>query len=277
MIRIATFLCSIFILFNLSGHAQDSTLHLAKPVKTIQTEPIRTVSVDPYFNFYIATEKGNISKYDAEGNYMVTFSPTKNSEVTLLEAWRNVNIFVFYRNFQEYLFLNRFLTESPNLRFHRETAGFIRMATPSADNNLWIIDDRDFSLKKINLKLNQIEYQNTLDMVLNPNQYDLNFMREHQNLLFINDKNSGILIFDNMVNYKSKLPFKGIEYFNFFNNYIYFLHNNKLVFYHIYKHKSYELLLPEGKYNFALASENKVALFSNNFIYLYNIRMPAEK
>jgi hypothetical protein len=246
-------------------------------IKTIPTPVIQKISSDRYGFIYFADERGNIYKYDQEGNLLLTFSPKKNSEVTLLEAWRNVNILVFYRNYQEFIFLNRFLTETPNFSLneesqdHDKSIGFARLATFTADNNLWIIDDDDFSLKKYDLTYNKLDINTPLDLILDRNTYDFNFIREYQNLLFINDKNSGILMFDNLANYKNKLPFKGLNYFSFLNNDIYFLERGYIKLFDIYTGKENKVLLPEGKqYNMVILGDKKAYLFTNKSIDIYN-------
>jgi hypothetical protein len=245
-------------------------------IKSVQTPPVRNVSIDRYNFFYFADDRGNIYKYDQDATLLLTFSPRKNSEVTLLEAWRNVNILVFYRNYQEFIFLNRFLTETPNFILDEEeqdqdkSVGFARLATFTGDNNLWIIDDDDFSLKKLDLTYNKLIIHTPLELVLPKKNYDFNFIREYQNLLFINDKNSGILIFDNLGNYKNKLEFKGLNYFSFQNNNLYFIEDGHIRLYDIYTGDESKIKLPEGKqFLYALLGDKKAYLFTDRSIEVF--------
>jgi hypothetical protein len=248
-------------------------------VRSLKSFPIEKVSIDTYFNFYVADDKGNVFKYDSMGNQLLRFSPSKKATVSLLESWRTVNIFLFYRDIQEYTILDRFLTTSSSNSTFRQNEednetgiGFARLASLALDNNLWIFDDEDFSLKKYNTRINKVILHTSLDLILNPSYYDLSFMREYQNLLFVNDKNSGILVFDNLGNYKTKLPYKGLSYFNFLGNNIYFISEGKLIIYDIYTSKQKSILLPgEKTYNYAPLSETKGYLFSSDSIEIYNV------
>lgn len=252
--------------------------HEWKLVAAIKTQPIQKVSIDTYSNFFIADDKGNVYKFDSLGKQQLQFSPLKKGDISLLEAWRTVNIFIFYRDLQEYIILDRFLTTSQqNFSFRQfnnndeKRIGFARLANLASDNNLWVFDDEDFSLKKFSTSLNKVTLHTPLDLILDPSFYDLTYMREYQNLLFINDKNSGILIFDNLGNYKTKLPFKNINYFNFKGNNIYFLSENKLISFDIYTLRQNSIPLPEGKkYNYVLLGENKIYFFSKEDIEIYN-------
>lgn len=256
-----------------NSFSQEIDLKLLKSVKI--NSPVKKVSIDTYFNFYTADANGNVSKFDSDGNFLLTFSPQKKSNVTLLEAWRNVNIFVFYRNFQQFLFLNRFLTPSPNTDLNEELVGFARIAAPSSDNNLWLVDESDFSLKKYNLTFHKLDIRNPLELILNPQNYDLTFLREYQNLLFINDKNSGILIFDNMGNLKERISVQGLDYFSFIKNNLYYIKDNKLILLDLYTKKSKEIELPAPKtYNFVLLSEQRAFFFDQDSVDIFSFSLP---
>ena len=254
-------------------------------IKTIPAPGIDKVSIDRYYNFYISDKHGNILKYDSLGNEILRYSPQRKAHVTLLEAWRTVNVFVFYRELQEYNLLDRFLTSStPNFKIKSEIGnespiGFARIASVAPDNNLWVFDDYDFSLKKYDTRLNRVLFNTSLDLILDPQFYDLNYMREYQNLLFINDRNSGILIFDNLGNYKKTLPFKGVEYFNFLGNSLYFVNDSSLVLLDIYSGVEKIIALPttDQTYQYALMSPGAVFLFSQNRVDLFKLTLPEEK
>jgi hypothetical protein len=240
-------------------------------IKTISLpSPVSTVSLDRYGLFYLADEEGNIFKYDSTGALLITYSPPKKADVTLLEAWRNINIFVFYRSFQEFVLLDRFLSPSPNTKIETSAIGFARLATFSYDNNIWVIDETDFSLKKYNLSYSKTDLNTSLDLLLDPSLYDMNFIREYQNLVFINDKNSGILIFDNMGTYKTKIPVKGLPTIGFYNDEIYFQEGEKIRFINIYTYAERTENLPINEsFQFVLYSKSRLYLFRNNSVEVY--------
>jgi hypothetical protein len=249
-------------------------------IRSIKTSTIRKVSIDRHNSFFIVDDKGNLFKYDSLGNLALTFSPQKKADIALIEAWRTVNIFIFYRDLQEYNILDRFLTTSnSNFKFEKETeidektVGFARLATIASDNNLWVFDDQDFSLKKYDTRRNKVSLHTSLDLILDPSLYDLTYMREYQNLLFINDKNSGILIFDNLGNYKTKIPVKDLNYFNFFENNIYFVLNGQLIVQDIYTSAQKIIDLPEGKiFNYVLLTNNKGYFFTSDSVDIYGYK-----
>ena len=215
------------------------------------------VSIDQTGHVYLADNSGNIYKYDASGKQAAVFSPPQTAKIQLLEAWSGLRIFCFQRDVQEYFFLNRFLTATGSYGFDPDKVGFAEMATPSFDNNLWVIDQADFSLKKYDITRNDIIMQTSLDLLLDRRTYRLGFMKEYQNKLYISDKTSGILVFDNLGNYLKKIEAQGIEYFNFYGDEIYFTQNHQLVFINLYNDTRRSIGLPEkAKIKFGLVGQN---------------------
>jgi hypothetical protein len=106
--------------------------------------------------------------------------------------------------------------------------------------------------------------------LLDPAVYDMNFIQEYQNLVFINDKNSGILIFDNMGNYKTKIPIKGLPRIGFYNDEIYFQEGEKIRFINMYTYIERTENLPEkGNFQYLLYTENLLYLFKTNSVEVY--------
>jgi hypothetical protein len=256
--RLALKLICLFVLM-LCSHAVS-----AQSLQVVRTVPIQKpvqVSLDRNGNIYISDEKGNISKYDSLGTPLTTFSPQKLGVPTMLESWYTLKVFAFYRDFQEFVLLDRFLNFTPNYKFRSDDIGFARMATMAADFNLWVVDDADFSLKKYSPQQQDVLFQTSFDLLLSPQDYDINFMREYQNSLYINDRNSGILVFDNMGNYKKKLPFKGLTQFSFLNDELYYLQDDKIHLFNLYNFKERIIQLPaEVKVRFALINGSHLVL-----------------
>ena len=266
MIYRLVILLSFLTLITEKGWSEDW-----RKIKTQKvTSRVTAVSIDRYGMFYFADEDGSIYKYDTLGIMQITYSPSRKADVTLLEAWRNVNIFVFYRNLQEFVLLDRFLSPTPNTRIESLEVGFARLATFSYDNNIWLIDETDFSLKKYSISRNKTELVTNLDLLLDAALYDMNFMREYQNLVFVNDKNSGVLIFDNMGNYKTKIPAKGLSYVGFYNDEIYFQEADSIKFINIYNYSERKESLPESNnLQYLLYSKSYLYLFKESSIEIY--------
>lgn len=252
--------------------SQAQPLELLREVKI---QPPAAVSLDRYNRIFVGDEKGNVNQYDAEGKFLLTYSPPKVVRLSLLEAWNTTKIFAFSRDFQQYTLLDRFLVPIGQYSLDETSVGFARVASLSADENLWVFDEVDFSLKKLLLRTGAVSIHAPMNQILDARDYDLAFLREYQNLLFISDRNSGLLVFDNLGNYRKKLPFKGLSSFGMRNEEVYFLQGNEVHFFHLYTFAERSLALPAGqKANHVLAFEDRLVVFSGEWMRIYRVLKP---
>lgn len=226
------------------------------------------VSVDRNGHFYTADSQGNIDRYDKKGNFLINHSPEKIGTVTSLETWSALRIFAFYQDNQEYQELNRFLTPTTRGDLNAEGLNFISVATPSADNQLWLVDESDLSLKKYNPQKRTVSIETPFGLMLSGKKYQINHIREYQNLLFLAEEHTGIIIFDNLGNYIKTLPANSVKYFNFVGDKIYYIEDNAAIFTDIYTLRSDSKSLPE-KARYMLLVENNLILFYNSGFSVY--------
>lgn len=239
------------------------------------TVPINSpgaVSIDRLDNIYVADQKNNLHKLDANGKTIQTFSPPTQAHINLVEAWNPVKILVFQDDRQQIILLDRFLTTISSARLADLTDGIIRTATLANDDQFWLLNESDFTLTKRNLFQPQVALNTPLNLLLDKKQYDIRFMREYQNNLYLVDRLSGIYIFDNMGNYKKRLPVMGISYLGFKGNEAYYLKENKITFIDLYTLKERSLLLPtEKNYRQVLVGTSQAYLFSDNSLDIHEI------
>lgn len=176
-------------------------------------------------------KRSNLVWFDSTGKRLYHFSPRRPALVHLLEAWNGLRPFAYYRDFQEFIVLDRFLLADESNRLDPETIGFCRLAAPAADGNLWIIDERTFDLKKLDLKTQKVLYTTPLNLILPAQNYDLSFMREYQNNLYLADGKGALLMFDQMGNFKRKLPLRNVKWFSFEKDECYTLSSDSLVYF----------------------------------------------
>jgi len=247
----------------------DAWAQIPVQVISIPIAQPESVSIDRFNNIYITDARGNIVQYDHHGNVLQKYSPPKPVKISVLESWQAIKIFAFSQDLQQVLFLDRFLIPSPIFKLQHLSVGYIRTATISNDNNLWLVDDSDLTLKKWDLSQQKFTINSPLNLQLNNKSFDINFSREYQNHLFINDKNNGIFMFDILGNYLKTLPIKELNYFNFSNDELYYLERDKVVFYNYYKLQERRIDIPEG-YNYVLANNEKLFLISKTHLDIFS-------
>lgn len=233
---------------------------------SIPIERPHKVSRDKQGNLYLVSQSGDVDKYDTSGELLEHFSPEKPGDITLIEAWNPLKVFLYYGDFQEYMFLDRFLT-STNRFSLSQVSSYVGLATMSGDNNIWLIDYSDFSLKKYDVTLGRITIQQPFDLLMAKSNYDIDFVREYQNLLFFSDTDEGILVFDNLGNYLKTWPEMGVRYFNFFKDEMYFIKENEIHLYDIYQNVQRTEKIPRPAI-FASLAQDRLLLVSDDYLWI---------
>jgi hypothetical protein len=89
--------------------------------------------------------------------------------------------------------------------------------------------------------------QNTpLDLLIGRSRPDFRFLRQYQNNLYLVDRTTGIFVFDNLGNYRKKLPFPGLDFVTFRGDELVYLGGNQLHFFHLYNLTERTQPLPPG-------------------------------
>jgi hypothetical protein len=256
----------VFLFFNaITSFSQNLQL-----VDSVQIKEPTEVSIDQSGNIYFATYNGDIIKYNPTLKEKSVFSPSNPNTTTILEAWQGLRIFSFHRDLQQYRLINRNLSLHEDYSFPTGLVEYAEIAAPSYDNNIWVIDQIDFSLKKYDIFSKQIQSRTALNLLLNSDNYEILHCKEYQNKLFVSTRNYGILIFDNFGNYLKTYQNKGVSFFNFWDDAIYFIEGNSLVKLNLYSEEIVFTELPNQiNWLFALVYADQTYLFSKDQISLY--------
>lgn len=215
-------------------------------VDSIRVQHITHLSIDKNGYIYTGDRWGNVQKYDHELKKRERYSPERGGGVAVLECWNPLRLFVSYRDTREYVFLNRFLADAGRFRLNETIyAGLI---APSSDHTIWYIDYADLILRKFDPAFHQTQTDRPLNLLLNPKDHELTHLKEYQNLLFLSDSKSGILVFDNFANFLYSIKAEGVGYFNFYKDEIYYLEKGKIVRRKLYSDEV-NTLPPNGRHN----------------------------
>lgn len=243
-------------------------------VKSLQLDHSAVnASTDRQGNLYIASSNGDIDRYDKDAILSYHFSPDKKGNATLIEAWQGLRTFVFYHDFQQYLFLDRFLNNSVSYDIGNGLSTYYELGTIAGDNNLWLIDQQELTLKKLDIEINEFLSETPLNFNLDPDNFELTFMREYQNLLFISDKSSGILVFDNLGNYLESLGVLGLNHFSFSGNELLGLNGSgdKVKLIDVYTKKEREISLPDPSYQFVFMENSRLYCIAAKRIDIFEL------
>ncbi|WP_338765442.1 hypothetical protein WAF17_01660 [Bernardetia sp. ABR2-2B] len=226
--------------------------------------------IDTYGRIYICDKKGVIKRLDSLGNIDVLFSPSSSIVPTNFNVQNPNQIFVFYQELQEWVILNRFLTEIERYKISEKIEsnqygeiGFVRLLAPSPNNTLWFFDESDFSLKNYDVLNKQILSQTPLDLLLKNEEYPISHLEFYQSQIFLGVKEQGILVFDNFGNYKGVLDFPSWNSFTLEKEFILITEKDKIIKKGLYEKSTEEIAL--------LNKDNKTDN-SINYFFEFNLK-----
>ncbi|WP_291725666.1 hypothetical protein [Bernardetia sp.] len=245
-------LSALFLLITITICLGQDTLHIDKEV-FFEKEMV-LADIDSYGRMYICDTKGNIKRLDSLGKTEVLYSPSSPIVPTNFTTQNPNQIFVFYQELQEWVILNRFLTEIERYRVSEKIetnnqygqVGFVRLLVPAPNNTLWFFDESDFSLKNYDVLNKQILSQTPLDLVLSNEEYPITHLQFYQGQIFLGVEQQGILVFDSFGNYKTTLEYPHWKSISFEKEAIFIVAENKIIKKSLYKNGLDEIPLEKN-------------------------------
>lgn len=203
---------------------------------SIKQEGITDATYDLQGNLYISTREGAIVKFDSSFHELISYTAEKIMPLTSIDVSNRFKIFGFYRNEQSYILLDQSFRKLNETSFDPRILGSGVAACLTSDEMIWIFDELDFSLKKINPTLNQIVINIRMPLVTGADHYSIIQLEAHQNRLYVNNSEDGVYVFDGFGNFLNKLKISTNHLFYIFREKLYYFDESTVKAIHIYTH-----------------------------------------
>jgi len=248
------FPCLIFaaLLINNPLNAQN-----LKKVKGFRPGKIENVAVDRLGDFFLVFGNGTIKKYDANGKVLASLKGNKSP--TLIEPWYHPRIFKYDYRDRTCIIYDRNFQNGDVQPLDPSIAIDPILVCPTNDNQLIVLDRADFSIKRVNPASQEVTAEFYIDTV--GARLNVTYLREYQNLIFLLDKNHGIIIYNKEGKKINRLR-TNANNFGFFGEELYFLQHEKIIFFDLYTEKTRELRIADSK--FILVSDERILLVDSH-------------
>ncbi len=203
-------------------------------VKILALPNASAASIDRRGTLYLADKDNNLRQLTTSGQPLNTYSPAQPGHAAVLEAWNQNAVLVFYDDRQQVLLLDRFLAPLSEIRLADYVDGTVRTATLAPDGLLWLLDESNLVLREFDPQNLRMVQNTPLDLIIGRSRPDFRFLRQYQNNIYLVDRTSGIFVFDNLGNYRKKLPFTGLDFVTFRGDELAYLSGGLLHFFHLY-------------------------------------------
>jgi len=129
---------------------------------------------------------------------------TKYGKLSYVEAQNPWKTILFYQNFSTIVLLDKYLNALGNINLRNKNIFRVKAVTNSYDNNIWLFDEQDNKLKKIddngNVLLETVDFRLLFDAPPTPQQ-----IVDRDGFVYLYDAEKGIYLFDYYGSFKSKM------------------------------------------------------------------------
>lgn len=259
-------LLSCFFLCSISAFGQSEWKELFRI-----NEKAEYIVIDNLNNIY-SVNQAELDKYDSQGKFQFRYSDMQLGNISSVDATYPLRPFLLYSELNYIATLDNTLSNNRgiiNLLHHN--IGLATAACSSVQNFFWFFDMMNFSLIRTDDNFNIVRNTGNLSQLLSIELHP-NFMVEFANKLYMNNPETGILVFDVYGTYIKTIPLKGLDQFQVFENEIVYFDSGQLVRYNPMIFQSQIIEIPmacemayfNGKNRIILKQKDEIIVLSNN-------------
>lgn len=229
----------------LAWGAEAQLYHFSEKVKTIPGTYV-SFAVDNMENIYLLSITNQLKKLNGKADSVAVYNNIKKfGEATSMDVSNPLNILLYYKNFGTIVTLDGMLNIKNTIDLRKKNIFAARAVGLSYDGKIWLYDEMENCLKKIDEKgdllLKTSDLRQVLEKVPVPDKiYDQN------KYVYLCDPNQGIYVFDYYGTLKNKIPLTKWQNLQITDNYILWSDAARLYRYELATFKQDQWPLPVG-------------------------------
>ncbi len=166
------------------------------------------VEVDATGNIYLINSTNQLKKLNSKGDSMAVFNDVRRyGNVSYVDVSNPLKTLVYYKNYSTIVVLDRLLTLRTTLNLRNRQIFRVNAVTTSYDNNIWIFDEQELKLKKINESGKTLLESNDLRLLTDKIPTAV-FITDAENTIYLYDPEQGLFLFDQYAAFKNVLPYQ---------------------------------------------------------------------
>jgi hypothetical protein len=233
------------------------------------------ISTDNLQNLYVLDSSNTIRKYNAAGSPEFQYSDNTLGQAGYMDTGDPFITLIYYPDFHKVLLLDK--TLNPLTKIDLQQLGFIEISVVclSSDKNIWIFDEMDSQVKKINTTGKIIFSGQNLNLSLG-RKIEPAFIKEQHQMIFMQLVNGGILIFDAFGSLSRTIEMPEIQDFQVIDGALHFTENGDWVSFNLKTHLVSKITLPPGVFSVQKVriEKDRVFLLKNGEIHVYRVQKP---
>lgn len=211
---------------------------------------VRTIEIESDFfttdnqsNVY-AVKANELTKYNKDGKLLYKYSNKNYGNINFVDASNMLRILIFYKDFLQVVFLDNTLSANGEaVSFDKIGFQQAQLVCASHNSSMWIYDQENFSLIRLDKNFEKIQQTSNLNGLLNDSLQPAALL-EYDNRVYLNNPKTGIMIFDIYGTYYKTIPVKNSTQFQPIGDWVYYQVNKKVKAYNIKTTEEKEFEMP---------------------------------
>lgn len=184
--------CALITICSIGQSTATLNLSIAKKLNS----QVIDFTTDNLSNIYLLTPTNQVKKINEKGDSIATYNDVKRyGKIYSIDATNPLKVLVYYRDFATIVILDRLLNVRATVDLRQQNIFQARAIAASYDNNIWIFDELDSKLKKIDesgkVLMESTDFRQVFDSVPTPVSL---FDRDGQ--VYLYDPTKGLLVMD---------------------------------------------------------------------------------
>lgn len=235
---------------------------------------IASFTVDNLDNIYILTSRNQLKKYNANGDSVAVFNNVKKyGQASLIDVSNPLKVLLYYKDFGTLVALDRFLNVVNTIDLRKQNIFQAKVIAQSYDNKIWVYDEVDNKLKKIDEDGSLLLETPDFRMLFNPSPLPQKIF-DQDKYVYLYDSAQAVFVFDYYGALKNKILIKGWKNFKVAGKYLFGYNDAILHRYEMSNFKFDEWNMPEEIYkskSFNFSSSRLYAL-DNDQLRIYSFQ-----
>lgn len=220
----------------------DSAFRLVGVIKG----DITAFTVDNLDNIYLLNSTNQVKKLNEKGDSVAVFNDVKKfGKATLLDVSNPLKVLLYYRDFSTIASLGRLLNLSNIIDLRKQNILQARAIALSYDNKIWVYDELENKLKKIDEEGKLLQETPDFRMLFGEAPAPQKIFDQDQ-YVYLYDSAKGVFVFDYYGALKNKLLISGWKNFKVAGKYIYGSSGDRLYRYNITTFRTEEWKMPQA-------------------------------
>ncbi len=196
-------------------------------IKSIPLNDALLMTTDESGNVYVVSSSNSLLRFNNLGDSSGYYRSVSNGNIGWIDASNPLLVLVYYPDFSKIVLLDKML--SPKMELDLKQKGIFNSpaVAQTDDGNLWVYDNLNATLRKINLQLADLydcaDLRMEIGLVPQPS-----CIIEGNNNIYMADTTNGIFVFDRYGSYLNTLPFYQLKSLQIKNNQLVYFLNDTL-------------------------------------------------